>query len=632
MSTIRGQSQGLKGKKFAVIADEAHSSQSGQVAANLKKVLTAEELQEIQNGGEVDIEAVLAAEASERASSENISYYAFTATPKGKTLDLFGRKPDPDDPESLPEAFHVYSMQQAIEEEYILDVLAGYHSYRTAFQIAEKVKGATQVKEVEQSEATKQVMRWVKLDPQTINQKAAVIVEHFHDNVAHVLEGHAKAMIVADSRKAAVRYKFEVDKYIADRAAKDPTYAFRTLVAFSGAVDDPEYGPEAFTEANLNPGVYDLATTFHGDEYKIMIVANKFQTGFDEQLLCAMYVDKQLSGVTAVQTLSRLNRTHRRPSGLTKMMEDIFVLDFVNEPAEIRKAFEPYFTTAFLETSTDPNVAYDISNKLDQAGIFTAEEVDKAAEAYVKGMGMEALRAATGTAKKRFAQRYNAAIADDDKAARDKLEMFRKDVGSFVRVYDFMSQVIDYGDVELEKRAIFLRLLEREIRGTNYTAPIDLSDLLLKNVRAVDKGKTDLSLGKDRIGVKGVTAAGSGAQRDPKLVAMQAVIDRLNDLFGDEDLVEDNNTSFVEALLRTLLSDQALLQQAKANTAKQFAESPDLRDSVLAAIADNQGAHNKRAEYFYGEAAGVGRLMRDIAWMVHEFAAEPESVASESAR
>ncbi|WP_326547405.1 DEAD/DEAH box helicase family protein [Mycolicibacterium sp. ND9-15] len=627
MNEIR-KSKGLKGKKFAVIADEAHSSQSGQVAANLKRVLSAEELQEIENGGAIDIEAVLAAEASERASSENISYYAFTATPKGKTLDMFGRKPDPDDPESLPEPFHVYSMQQAIEEDYILDVLAGYHSYRTAFQIAEKVKGATQVKEVEQSEATKQVMRWVKLNPQTINQKAAVIVEHFHDNVAHILEGHAKAMIVADSRKAAVRYKFEVDKYIAVKSAKDPTYAFRTLVAFSGAVDDPEYGPEPFTDANLNPGVYDLAKTFHGDDYKIMIVANKFQTGFDEQLLCAMYVDKQLSGVTAVQTLSRLNRTHRRPSGLTKTIEDIFILDFVNEPAEIRKAFEPYFTTAFLETSTDPNLAYDISNKLDQAGIFTSEEVDKAAEAYVKG-GHEALRAVTGAAKKRFAQRYNAAIADDDRAARDELDMFRKDVGSFVRVYDFMSQVIDYGDVELEKRAIFLRLLEREIRGTNYTAPIDLSDLTLKNVRTLDKGKTDLSLGKDRVGLKGVTAAGSGTKRDPKLVAMQAVIDRLNDLFGDEDLVEDNNASFVEALLRTLLSDQALLQQAKANTPKQFAESPDLWDSVLAAVADNQGAHNKRAEYFYGEGAEVGHIIRDIAWMVYEYATQPE--VSESA-
>jgi type I restriction enzyme R subunit len=631
MKEIR-KSKGLKGKKFAVIADEAHSSQSGQIAANLKAVLTAQELQDIQNGGEVDVEAILAAEASERASSENISYYAFTATPKGKTLDMFGRKPDPDDPTSLPESFHVYSMQQAIEEEYILDVLAGYHSYRTAFQIAEEVQGATQVTEVEQSEATKQVMRWVKLNPQTINQKAGVIVEHFHDNVAHVLEGHAKAMIVADSRKAAVRYKFEVDRYVAGKAAKDPSYEYKTLVAFSGAVDDPEYGPESFTEANLNPGVYDLARTFHGDDYRIMIVANKFQTGFDEQQLCAMYVDKQLSGVTAVQTLSRLNRTHRRPSGLTKTMEDIFVLDFVNEPAEIRKAFEPYFTTAFLETSTDPDLAYDISNKLDQADIFTAEEIDQAAEAYVMGKGMEALRGATGDAKRRFAQRYNAAIKDDDKAAVDQLDMFRKDVGSFVRVYDFMSQVIDYGDVELEKRAIFLRLLEREIRGTNYTAPIDLSDLVLRNVRTLDKGKTDLSLGKDKIGLKGITAAGTGTKRDPKLVAIQAIIDRLNDLFGDEDLANDNNASFVEALLRTLLSDHALLQQAKANTAKQFAESPDLRDSVLAAIADNQGAHNKRADYFYGDGAEVGHLMRDIAWMVYEFATEPEVADASSMR
>jgi len=627
MKEIR-KNKGLKGKKFAVIADEAHSSQSGQVAAKLRAVLTAEELKDLEDGGEIDVEAILAAEASERASTENISYYAYTATPKGKTLTLFGRKPDPDDPDSLPVPFHVYSMQQAIEEGYILDVLAGYHSFRTAFQIAEKTQGE-KTKEVDQSEATKQVMRWVKLNPQTIAQKAAVIIEHFHDNVAHVLEGHAKAMIVADSRKGAVRFKFEVDDYIKKKSETDPTYAFKTLVAFSGAVEDPDYGPEPFTESNLNPGVYNLAKTFHSDAYRIMIVANKFQTGFDEQLLCAMYVDRQLSGVTAVQTLSRLNRTHRRPSGMIKTKEDIFILDFVNDPEEIRKAFEPYFKTVFLETATDPNLVYDISNKLDQAVIFTQDEVDKFAELQVTGKGHEALVAALGEPQKRFAQRYKASILEDDKAARDELDMFRKDVGSFVRVYDFMSQVIDYGDVELEKRAMFLRLLERLIRETNYTAPIDLSGLLLKDVKAIDKGKQDLSLGKDNIGLKAVTAAGSGQARDPKLVAMQAVIDRLNDLFGDEDLADDNNTSFVEALLRTLLADEGLIQQAKANTAKQFAESPDLRDSVLAAVADNQGAHNKRADYFFSDGPETGHLMRDIARMFHEFAVELDQ---ESAR
>ncbi|WP_083788822.1 type I restriction endonuclease subunit R [Aeromicrobium marinum] len=471
MAEIRANS-GLKGKRFAVIADEAHSSQSGQVAAKLKAVLTAEELKAVEDGGQIDIETHLAAEASERAASENISYFAFTATPKGKTLDLFGRKPDPDDPDSKPQAFHVYSMQQAIEEEFILDVLHGYHSYRSVFTIAGKVEGAAQATEVDQSEATKQVMRWVRINPQTIAQKAAVIVEHFHENVAHVLEGNAKAMVVSDSRKAAVRYKFEIDRYLATRAAKDPRYAYRTLVAFSGSVTDPEYGPDDFTEANLNPGVGDLAATFNGDAYKVMIVANKFQTGFDQQLLCAMYVDRQLSGVTAVQTLSRLNRTHRRPSGLRKTKNDVFVLDFVNEPEEIRAAFEPYYKTAFLETSTDPNLVYDIATKLDQAAIFTDAEVDQVAELWVTGKGNNALSAAMAPAAKRFGERYRSATLDDDTAARDELDMFRKDVGTFVRVYDFMSQIVDYGDAHLEKRVIFLRMLERLIKNTERTVPI----------------------------------------------------------------------------------------------------------------------------------------------------------------
>ncbi|MGJ7442195.1 type I restriction endonuclease subunit R [Aquipuribacter sp. MA13-6] len=628
MAEIRANA-GLKSKTFAVIADEAHSSQSGQVASKLRAVLTKDEVTALEDGGEIDVEALLAAEASEVAASENISYFAFTATPKGKTLDMFGRQPDLHNPDSKPVPFHVYSMRQAIEEEYILDVLAGYHSYRTAFEIAEKVKGAASSAEVDQGEATKQVMRWVRANPQTIAQKAAVIVDHFHDQVADRLEGHAKAMVVADSRKSAVRYKAAIDRYIAQRVAQDATYDYRTLVAFSGSVDDDEVsfvgaglaGVESpYTESNLNPGVYDLAGTFHTDAYRVMIVANKFQTGFDEQLLCAMYVDRQLSGVTAVQTLSRLNRTHRRPSGLVKTKNDVFVLDFVNEPEEIRKTFEPYFTTAFLETSTDPNQVYDVSRKLDQAGIFTDEEVDRVAHAWVHEKGNSALTAGVAPAKRRFAERMTSAIADEDRAAQDALDMFRKDVGSFVRVYDFLSQIVDYGDGQLAKRAIYLRLLERVIRGSSYTAPIDLTGLVLTSVKAVDKGQRDLSLGQDEIGLKGVTAAGSGIAKDPKLVAMRAVIDRLNGLFGEEGLSEGNNTSFVEALLRTLLADDALRQQAKANTPKQFAESPDLRDSVLGAVADNQGAHNERADYFFGDGVEVDRLLHDISRMFYEWA------------
>lgn len=602
MTEIR-KNQGLKGKTFAVIADEAHSSQSGQIAGKLKAVLTAEELKEIEEGGEIDVEAVLAAEATERAESANISYFAFTATPKGKTLELFGRRPSPAEP---PVPFHVYSMKQAIEEGYILDVLTGYHSFKLAFQVGQNAAGG----EVDQARATKEVMRWVKLNPQTITQKAAIIVEHFRENVANLLDGHAKAMVVTDSRKAAVRYKLAIDSFIAQKG-----YGYGTLVAFSGTVHDPESGPGDFTESAMNPGVRDLRTSFRGDQYKVMIVANKFQTGFDQPLLCAMYVDRILSGVTAVQTLSRLNRTYRTPSGIQKTAAMTQVVDFVNEPEEIRKAFEPYFTDAFLETETDPNLVHDLAAKLDTAGIYAQAEIDQCAAAFVNGKH-NALKAAVDPAKKRFAERYQAALihngGEGDQAALAELDMFRRDVGSFVRLYDFMSQIIDYGDPELEKKQIYLRELERVIRPDNYSAPIDLSDIVLRHVKQIDRGRIDISLGM-RVGLSGITAAGSGEKRDPKMVAFQQVLDRLNDLFGSEDFTEPQKVSFLEALLRTLLDDDALVQQAKVNSAKQFVESPDFDDAVTGAVADNQGAHEKMSDYFFTNAPGRSHLISDIA-------------------
>ncbi|OBJ33693.1 type I restriction endonuclease subunit R [Mycolicibacter heraklionensis] len=618
MKEIR-KNKGLKGKAFAVIADEAHSSQSGQIAGKLKAVLTAEELEEVEDGGDIDVEALLAADATERAESANISYFAFTATPKAKTLELFGRRPTPDE---APAPFHVYTMKQAIEEGYILDVLTGYHSFKLAFRIGQN---ATHAGEVDQAQATKEVMRWVKLNPQTITQKAAIIVEHFRANVADLLDGHAKAMVVTDSRKAAVRYKLAIDTYIAQKG-----YDYGTLVAFSGVVTDDESGPGDFSEATMNPGIRDLRTAFRGDHHQVMIVANKFQTGFDQPLLCAMYVDKILSGVTAVQTLSRLNRTYRTPSGVPKSAAVTQVVDFVNEPAAIRESFEPYFTDAFLETETDPNLVHDLVAKLDTAGIYTQAEIDQCAHAFVTGKGNNALIAAVDPGKKRFAERYQAALihngGEGDKAALAELDMFRKDVGSFVRLYDFMSQIIDYGDPELEKKQIYLRHLERGIQPDNYTAPIDLTDVVLKQVKQVDQGRIDISLGA-RVGLSGVTAAGSGEKRDPKMVAFQQVLDRLNDLFGSEDFTESQRVSFLESLLRTLLDDHALVQQAKVNTAKQFIESPDFDDAVTGAVADNQGAHEKMSDYFFTNAPGRTHLISDIAKWFYQVVVNEDSLS-----
>jgi type I restriction enzyme R subunit len=455
LDTIR-KTKGLKDKTFAVIADEAHSSQTGTAANKLKEVLTAEELADLDDGGDIDTEALLAAEMTARASSESISYFAFTATPKAKTLELFGR-PDTD---GTPRPFHLYTMKQAIEEGYILDVLPGYHAFDTAFQIAKnasngKLKPAkpgedvqADEKLVDQSAATKGLMRWVKLHPTNIGQKVQIIVEHFRSNVEPLLDGHAKAMVVTDSRKAAVRYKKAIDAYLAKKGYSE----IRTLVAFSGDVVDEDTGPGPFNEKNMNPGLdgRDLRTAFATDDFKVMLVANKFQTGFDQPLLVATYVDKQLSGVTAVQTLSRLNRTYRTPAGEVK--SETFVLDFVNEPEDIRAAFEPYYIDAFLETATDPNLVHDLAVKLDQAAIYTDAEIDAAVDAWIKRAGNNALKAALGPAQARFKDRYVTALQTDDNAELDALDLFRKDVGSFIRLYDFMSQIIDYGDTDLEKR------------------------------------------------------------------------------------------------------------------------------------------------------------------------------------
>lgn len=607
MAEIR-ENAGLRGKKFAVIADEAHSSQTGRTASELKAVLTADELAVVEDGGDIDVEALLAAEATERATSGNISYFAFTATPKAKTMELFGRVPPGG---GLPMPFHVYSMKQAIEEGYILDVLRGYHSFQMAFKVAGTANAET---EVDQAEATMRIKRWVKLNPQTIAQKSALIVEHFQENVAALLEGHAKAMVVTDSRLAAVRYKREMDKYVASKG-----YGIGTLVAFSGSISDPEYGITDATEAAMNPGAGDLRKAFQGDQYKVMIVANKFQTGFDQPLLCAMYVDRRLSGVTTVQTLSRLNRTYRTPSGQVK--DTTMVVDFVNLPEQIQADFQPYYSDAFLERATDPNLVHDIAAKLDAAGIYDQADIDAVVDAWVLGKGHQQLDTAFAPSLNRFRTRHAAAVAADDKAELNALSMFVKDLGSFVRVYDFMSQIIDYGSVALEKRSIFCRLLSKRLdRGTDQD-DIDLSSLSLVAVRQVDKGKADLGLGV-RVGLKGMTDAGSGEKRDPKMVALQEVIDRLNELFGAEDFTASQPESFVRALLDRMMEDESLVQQARVNSVKQFAESPDFDEAVVDAVSDNRDAHGRIADYFWSDAPGRPTLILALAKAFHELAAE----------
>ncbi|WP_425829257.1 type I restriction endonuclease subunit R [Streptomyces fractus] len=618
---------GLKGKRFAVVADEAHSSQSGQISSRLKQVLTAEEVKEIEEGGEVDVESVLASEMTERAESENISYFAFTATPKNKTLELFGRK----GPDGKPREFHLYSMKQAIEEGYILDVLKGYQSYDTALKIAGKAEaGDGDGGEVEEAAARKGLMRWVQLHPTNVSQKVQIIVEHFHANVAYLLEGKAKAMVVTDSRKSAVKYKLAIDAYIDKRRAEDASYNYRTLVAFSGGVTMPEnetwhsdWGPQPskddeFTEGNMNPGAgTDLAAAFKGDTYKIMLVANKFQTGFDQPLLSAMYVDKKLSGVTAVQTLSRLNRTHRTAGGEQK--RKTFVIDFVNKPEDIKKAFEPYFKNATLETETDPYVVVHLSNKLAQAGIYTEDDVRKVAELWVARKGNNALSAAISPAQHDFRRRYARAIEEEDKVALNALDLFRKDVSTYVRLYDFMSQIVDYGDPYMEMLSIFLRLLEKVIAESAWAADVDLSNVVLVGVKHNKAIAVDISLaGEGQL--KGISGAGTGAKKDPKYVALQVVIDKMNDLFGADTFAQYQIREFVQGLVQRLLTDPDLINQTKVNSKKQFLESPDFQAAVTEAVADNQDAHNTMADYFFTDGPAINSIIVALADAFYEAA------------
>ena len=624
LDEIRADSA-LKGRKFAVIADEAHSSQSGQVSSKLKAVLTAEEVKDIEEGGQVDVESILAAEMSERAESPNISYLAFTATPKNKTLELFGRK----GPDGKPVEFHLYSMKQAIEEGYILDVLKGYQSYDTALKIA---GNATSTGDglVEEGAARKGLMRWVQLHPTNISQKVQIIVEHFHANVAHLLEGKAKAMVVTDSRKSAVKYKLAIDAYIAKRAAEDAAYKYRTLVAFSGGVtmaEDEvwtvEWGPtpskdDEFTEANMNPGAgSDLAAAFKGDTYRFMTVANKFQTGFDQPLLSAMYVDKRLSGVTAVQTLSRLNRTHRTAGGEQK--RKTFVIDFANKPEDIRSSFEPYFTGAALETETDPYVVAHLANKLAQSGIFTEDEVRKTAELWVRRKGNNALTAAVAPAKTVFQKRRERALETEDKVLLNELELFRKDVSTYVRLYDFMSQIVDYGDPYMEMLSIYLRLLERVIKDESWTADVDLSDVALVGVKHTKAAQADIALTGDGE-LKGISAAGTGAKQDPKYVALQVVIDKMNDLFGADNLAESQTREFVLGLVERLMAYPDLVAQTRVNTKKQFIESQDFQSAVTEAVVENQDAHNTMADYFFSDGPGAHGVVVALADAFYETA------------
>jgi type I restriction enzyme, R subunit len=594
-----------QGKRFAVIADEAHSSQSGEAAAQLKAVLSAAEVQELEDGGEISAEDILAAQMTARADEGGITFVAFTATPKAKTMEIFGTRPDParkPAPDNVPAPFHVYSMRQAIEEKFILDVLQNYTTYSVAFKLAHAGAEIDNT-EVERTTALKRIMGWVKLHPYNISQKVQVVVEHFRELVAPLLDGKAKAMVVVASRVEAVRWQLAIQKYI-----KEHGYEIGTLVAFSGELSDAESGSDAFTETSrtLNPFLKgrDIREAFKGDEYQILLVANKFQTGFDQPLLCGMYVDKRLAGIQAVQTLSRLNRAYPGK-------DTTYVLDFANDADEVLEAFKAYYTTAELSTTTDPNLVLNLRAKLDGAGYYDDFEVERVVavelDHYVFGKTKQsALGAALEPVADRLMKRYKAAqesfrtaqaegnttVASAANDQMEELALFKADMTSFIRLYTFLSQIFDYGNTGIEKRAIFFRRLVRLIDFGREREGVDLSKVVLTHHHLKNRGSQDMSLNKGEAPkLPPINEAGSGLVREKERAYLLEIIEKVNDLF-DGDLSENDKLVYVNNVIKgKLLESATLQQQAVTNSKEQFANSPDLKTELMNAIMGALDAH-----------------------------------------
>ena len=588
-----------QGKRFAVIADEAHSSQTGDAAIKLNEVLSADELKELKDGGEVSTEDILAAHMQARTKDGGITYVAFTATPKTKTMELFGTLPDPTRKpakENLPAPFHVYSMRQAIEEGFILDVLENYTSYKLAFKLAHNGKEWDE-KEVKRKAAMKGIMGWVRLHPYNISQKVEIVVEHFREFVAPLLNGKAKAMVVVGSRQEAVRWQLAMTKYIKERG-----YPIKSLVAFSGEVKDTESGPDPFTESSksLNPDLKgDIRNEFDTAQYRILLVANKFQTGFDQPLLCGMYVDKRLAGIQAVQTLSRLNRAHPGK-------DTTYVLDFVNDTDEVLAAFKMYYETAQVSGVTDPNLVYNLKAKLDGAGHYDEFEIDRVVAVELNPNAKQSdLVKAVEPVVDRLQKKYKAAqavlkAAKDANDANgteapqneiDALLLFQSDMGSFQRLYTYLSQIFDYGNTDVEKRWIFYKQVLRLLEFGRERDGIDLSKVVLTHHNLKKLGKQPMPLNKgDKPTLPPITEVGGGIVRDDDKALLSAIIEKVNELFG-ADTTDGDQLSFVRSVAAKLQESTTLTKQAGSNSKEQFDNSPDLMTELTSAVIGSLDAH-----------------------------------------
>jgi len=527
----------LPGKRFAVIIDEAHSGQSGESTKSLKAVLSAGSLEEaeqedVETGD--DLEDRIIAEMKARGRLSNVSYFAFTATPKPETLELFGARQT--DGGYAP--FSLYTMRQAIEENFILDVLDNYTTYRAYWNLLKTIADDPRY---DRRKAALLLRSFVEMHEHTIAQKVALIAEHFAGQGLGRIGGKAKAMLVTRSRLHAVRYKQAVDKYL-----KANGYAFKALVAFSGTVRD---GGLDYTESNMNghPEA-QTAEMFKRDEYRLLIVANKFQTGFDQPLLHTMYVDKKLDGVNAVQTLSRLNRVHPGKA-------ETLVLDFANEAEAIQKAFAPYYDKTLLREGSDPNLLYDLQTQLTDFQFYTEAEVNRFAGFYFNPRAtQDKLHAALTPA----VERYTAA-PEADRAT------FRGHLADYVRLYAFLSQVVSFTDADLERLYVFGRLLLRKLPASREHLPVEVQrniDLESYRLQKTSEGKIKLERGAAELepaGPKGPTLP-----MPDDLEMLSKIIDELNRRFG-ADLGDEARTA-IQQLEAKLEGDAALEASVRVNT------------------------------------------------------------------
>jgi len=546
-AAVLDEVKNLPNRTYAVIVDEAHSSQGGEATKKLKEVLATSNLQEEKEAEEQDTEDIIRQSMQARGLQRNMSFFAFTATPKAKTVEVFGIK----EGKNKPKPFHLYSMRQAIQEDFILDVLKNYMTYKTFFKVSKQIE---EDPKVNKKKANRAIARFLSLHPYNLAQKTEIIIEHFRQVVAHKIGGNAKAMVVTGSRLHAVRYYLEFKKYIQENHYSD----IKALVAFSGKVKDSSL-PDEVTEAKLNGfSEKELPDKFTTDEYQILLVADKYQTGFDQPLLHTMYVDKKLSGVKAVQTLSRLNRMH-----LGK--EDTFVLDFANEEGEIKDSFQPYYELTGITEESDPNRLYDLKNLIEEKQIIWQSEVDAFSDEYFKSADLHSkkIHALLNSYIDPAVDRFKAIESEEEQ------EDWKHTLLVFTRAYSFLSQIMPFQDTGLEKLYTYGRLLLNKLPRKTLEDRFKLNDeVALQYYRLHKISETNIVLEHQaEYGLPTSTEAGIRKEKEEQ-AELSKILEQINTRLGTEWTATDR--LLIDQVGMDLIQNEIIYKQAKNNSFEAF--------------------------------------------------------------